>query len=539
MNNNNISEKLKRILPVIVILSLSGLVSCVSEHYSSDVESSGGIIEFGASLGSLDKIKTRTLDTLYVGDHYSNLDFYIEMNTTDDTGNPYTEIGTYVVPPGYEGRLNSKIEDNRLHWQNLSIPHTFYSWTLPWLPADYYGINNSQTPAEPIEIEFHNSGQGEGFDEYANDAVYERFIGTVSDTYNYKEHGKYVELVFKHLVSKIVVDKFTLIKPDGSFQNDLKADITFFGMPSKAIFTPHPDQGGPIVEADMTSVPAEGLTYFIENFTATDSIFICPELDFSNMSFKIKLDNEEYGSYGDYYGTFNDLEFVRNPGTDYDQGNDSKVLHAGEYMTMNITLVPGVGPGISILIEDWSTEEVNEAIHHTHPGIFTDQEVLDLLDIFWNQRSYQLTPEQIDMLQKLMETYGGETIDGENIFYLFSDVNISGQGNGNIFPVPPGYVIYGNSNTIIMKTNTGVFPDRHPYYNIGPMRDVYLSDNNGNNSIYIDADGYVWIYNSETYQFEKTENQLTELGPGYKGYDIDSVTGEVRQTTYYNNQVTN
>ena len=510
------------------------MASCQSEITGNDLDFSGEPIEFEGFVKETAQVRSRALDSVYINSNDYGLDFYIQLYCKSESGQLYRELGVYEVPSGYEGRLTSKDTGSPLNWHDLSSDHTFYAWTLPWNP-DW---DPSTEVPESFPITFQNSSGSDGYEEYSNNKILEKFIGAKSGPYIYLNHGNYVDSTFFHLVSKIKIGTLSLIKTDGSIEKHLKADVTFINMPTTATFYPVPSDSDrrPYVKPDDPN-PDDGITYYIANdAVGSDVFYICPEVNFRKLDFKIKLHNTEYADYDTYFGTFADVEFVRESGNDYDigDGKDNYTLHAGEMMTLNITLIPGIGPGMKLIITDWSTEEPNESQYHSHPGIYSDAELLDILNAFTSQRDYNVPPEYIE---SLFEMYGKLGPNGEKYFPLFDNVTTS----SNIFPVYKGYTIDGQGHTVFMSTNYGSnndFGSSQRYYNIGSCRNIYLADQNGNNSIYIDSDGYVWLYNAETGDYDKTENYLEPLEDPYKSYDISAETGKVHKSTYYNNNIT-
>lgn len=529
---------------VSIITTLLLLVSCQSESFDILTDLPDEKIDFGMTVQEMNALRTR-LDSSYIDVGRYNMDFYIQLNCNEES-----EIGTYVIPSGNSGRLDPKVDPNVdntiLKWKDLTASHTFYSWNIPWDGVEGYGYEDEKyTPsAEPVTIKFQNSSERNGWNEYKNNSIYEKFIGAKTDSYSYKTQGKYVEMTFHHLVSKIEITNLMLIKSDGVIKKDLRADITFVGLPLEATFYPHSkDNKRPYVGEPIKKSDNDGITYYVENeFKDTDLFYICPEVDFSKIDYKIKLHNAEYLSYNTYYGTFEDVEFVRVKGTDYDQGGDSKILHAGEMMKLNITLIPGIGPGMKVIIDDWNVEKPRESQYHSYPGIYSDAEVKELLDAFLGQKNNGTGTTKED-LERLYEMYGQEKYFGDDptpkkTFPLYDNVEIG----ESIFPVDKDYIIDGMGHTITLKTNGGTY-GWAAYYNIGPMVDVYLTDPNGNNTIYIDAEGYVCLLNPETNEYERTKNgdnynRLEPLDGSYKGYDINPVTGEVKKTTFYNWNIT-
>lgn len=547
------------------------LSSCQSDFPSPyDRDESRGVI-FGASIEEQRAVYTKGtpgLDSIYVAYSPWNNDFYIQLNTTENSI-PVQKYGVYAVPSAYEGRLDPVNESQKLDWQSLDGQHTFYAWTVPWMKTnpEYFGqealepgeggtVPEYYEPSEKTEpVYFYNSSEQYGFDKYENNAVLEGLIGAKSASYSYQEHGKYVDLTFHHLVSRIKIESLILIETDGSVQEDLQADMTFVGMPVKATFYPHPTDdldpkfkirpgSGPAVGGPYEESPDTGVTYYIANkANIADIFYICPEVDFSKIDFQIKLNSEKYLNYDTYYGTFADVVFERNAGWGYDRpGNDqenpadSKILHAGEEMRLNIVLIPGVGPGLKVIIRNWSTDKPYDTQYHSYPGIYSDAEIQEFLDMMFGYTidDYNNPPPELEMF---FEIYG-YLKNGKKYIPLYENVILPRYGNSNpsnIFPVPKGFIIDGMGHTVTMASNGPNNPGHQGerYFNVGPVRDIYLTD--GTYTIYIDPEGWVCILNEATGEWEQTE-QLKELTPPDKGYDIN-IKGHIRNTPYFNNNI--
>lgn len=514
-----------------LILSIF-MSSCMDREDYGIKKSDFPELNFNFLVKEQSKVGTRELDSVYITQNYS-YPIYIELCCTPLSGVPaeVKEFGTYTVASGYEGKLDPISGSNPLQWYDLESPHTFYGWTVPWNP-------NYVPSEDPIDVEFKDSANSTGYDENHNNEIMEFLIGTKSDEFSYDTHGKYVDLTFFHLVSKIKIGGLQLTESSGAVERHLKANVTFIGLPTKATLYPHPTSGRPVVNYDLQDVDYdEGVTYYIDNdATGTDMFYICPEVDFSQIDYQVELVNEEYQDYNIYYGTFDAVEFVRTPDTDYDdpENNDFKILHAGEMMTLNINLIPGVGPGLSLIIDKWSTDKPQESTYHTYPGIYSDAEMKQVLDTFLNQGNPS-TPTTPQDIQNVFDIYGREDNDtGVKYFPMYDNTTINGDAT---IPIPNGYVLDGQGHTInLTKTHSGVFGS-DPYVNIGPCRDIYISD--GKNMIYIDLNGNVWVLDQDTQQYVETGYSLEPLEGNYKSYDIDLTTGEVRQSTYYNNFITN
>lgn len=554
------NHKYKRIYNLLVpgALLLTTLLSACRDDSYPDLPEDAGPIQFGAMLREARKVNSRAegLDSSYITTDPFNMDFYVELDCVDNTqpDNTYVEFGTYVIPSGYEGQLQPKPGTEGLDWHSLTAPHTFYSWNLTWDPvesndsvlAPWKGTSSfDPLTTTPLLVRFYDSEGEDGYRKYRNNDYLENFVGAKTPPFVYKSNGKYVDLTYYHLASKINVANFILIQNDGTIQENLKANITFINMPTSATFYPHPEQGRPCI-ADPQADEDVGLTYYIINSpnpNDKDIFYVCPEIDFSNVDYKIKLTSEQYKDFDTYYGNFNNVEFIRTPGSGYDSndGSDSKILHAGEEMTLNLTLIPGKGPGLAVVISEWSTDKPTDSQYHTYPGIYTEAELQELRDLFMALSSVD-DEETLAKLQQLFDLYG--VTEGDTLYFMLYD-NLTLSGNdANIFPVWKKYILDGLGHTITMKTNTGNYwgTGNKPYFNTGPVRDLYFTDPNGNNTIYIDKDGFVWVTNKETGELEKTVHQLQDLNTYDKGqynsYDINAETGEIRYSTYFNNKIT-
>ena len=530
-------ERLSGLTSVALVLQI--LSSCGSDNNDISRFEEDNDISFLASIKEISRVKTR-FDSAYISTSQYNTNFYIQLVTNEGEPDAFTEASIYRIPSGYEGRLAAVVSNEALNWHDITSPHTFYGWTIPW-EEDYYA--NGVVNTKGVSIEFVDS-RDTSPDEIVknpnfNNKILETLVGCKSGPYTYTQHGKYVDLTFFHLVSKINIKNFQLTETSGAIQRNLKAEITFIGMPTTATLYPHDENNNPPHVVAGTVDLNDGITYFISNTPQTDNsdvFYICPEIDFSKIDYQIKLTDVKYASYSTYYGTFDNVVFVRN-NQDFDSpnGGDTKILHAGEMMTININLIPGTGPGLAITIDKWSTDPPQESQYHTYPGIYTQSEMKELRDAFLAQRK-DGTIITTDGLDELFDNYGHINEQGQKVFDLYENVDFSGDNTGNIFPVWREYILNGLGHVITLRTNqfSNVF-GTHRYYNIGPVRDVYLQDEDGNNSIYIDKDGYVWIYDPEKNDYTKTDNFLPPLTGNDLSYNIDAVTGQVKPATYYNN----
>ncbi|MCH5245868.1 MAG: hypothetical protein J1E84_05345 [Muribaculaceae bacterium] len=536
-----------------ILLSLITLWSCQEDIYQGITESPGKV-EFGGYLHRNASVVSRAdgLDSAYITTDPFKMDFYIELNCEGST--PYVEYGTYVIPSGYEGQLWAKEGTDELNWHSLTDKHTFYSWNLTWDPASSnetdltpWSADMEYDPhsAATIPVRFYNSEGENGYNQYRNNEYLENFVGAKTEPFVYKTHGKYVDMTYYHLASRINIANFILIENDGAIQENLKANITFINMPTEATFVPHPASGRPCITNPKSNEDV-GLTYYIVNSpnpNDKDIFYVCPEIDFSKIDYKIQLTSDSYKEYDTYYGNFENVEFIRTEDWGYDKadGSDKKVLHAGEEMILNITLIPGKGPGLAVVISPWSTDKPTDSQYHTYPGIYTEAELNELRSLFLSLMSPD-DEATLGKLAQLFDLYGVTEEDGTKYFMLYDNLTLTGN-EANIFPVWKEYILNGLGHTITMKTNTGNYWDtgNKPYFNTGPVRDIYFTDPTGTYTIYIDKDGYVWVTNKETGKLEQTTNRLEDLNTKDNGkwnsYDINIETGEIRYSTYFNGHI--
>ena len=488
------SKRNSIIYTLLALLTLPGamLLSSCREDFR-DEPAAPGLIDFRAYIQNVTAPPTRALDSVLVTTEQYGIDFHMEMVYNED-GERKSDVELYRIPTGQEGRLSIKgSEDDAFNWHGLTSPHTFWGWTMPWetksadLQAVWaeplgtsYGGQTYDEELQPIRITFPSSGDGEDYNKYNNNDVYETFVGMKRGPVDYYHNGQYVELTFKHLVSKIVIKRLTLHMSDGSIQHDVKGNITFLGMPDQGIFYPHPkNDKAPVVKT--IPKPDGELTYYIKSDPEQyDNIYVCPEIDFSQLAFYIDITDErysEYGDHGDYFGTFDNVTFIREKGEDFDLGGDEKILHAGEMMEMNIELYPGMGPGLGVIIKEWSTNRSGDAEHHSHPGIYTDSQASSFTgNADWSN---------------LYELYGEVNDEGEKVFRIYENVEIKSSS----FPVGAGYIVEGKGHQLTMTSSNNVVT-------VGAVRDIYITD--GKNSVYIDGDGNIYTFKDGVLSAEPT-----------------------------------
>ena len=511
--------------------------------------------------------------------------FYIRIEGADDNSQSKSEIGTYTVPSGYQGQLQVKGSGTPLLWFNASAMHNFWSWTLPWMsdgstdepveePETGDSGDTGDTGDDTTEPDSSN-GSGETgtipeiytpspdpvsltladthFDDYGkagswnNGEILEQFVGARSGPFSYKENGRDVPLQHKHLMSKIVIESITFNAADGSTHYNLTGEITFINMPNQFTFYPRPTKNGStdgddklmeedgepiVVTKHATASPNSGLTFAINNppgsqgdTTRFDEFYICPEVDFENVEFKVKLNNPEEESYadrGEYWGNFKNVIFERIDNTDYDvaDGSDDTVLHAGEVMYFNLILQQFGGGGTSIYIRNWNTGPVNTTKHYPHRGLYTEAD----LRAFSGTSGADAWKTQYELLGdgttfgEPETLYADEYPDEKNPYYgkKYGIVNLYGNASMSSYTlyVGGGYVLDGMGYTVKM-TPPASNPDYKEIY-LGNMRDIYITM--GKYSIYVDPNGWIYSFDEDAGDYIKTEMQLDGT---YTTYRID------------------
>lgn len=484
--------------------------SCSSDDVSGTNDSvSDEIILTGSVFnpGSIQTRKPSEDSTTFIAYNPYTEDFYIRMFAKDSENKDFKANGTYIVESGYEGRLISKNSNQSLNWQSLRGDHTFYGWTFPsggYIPPTQgaemqtyqnnpyatFDTDNVTDELKPPTIEFKNSSEADGYQVYHNNDIYETFIGVKEGPVKYVVNGTYVPLIFKHLVSKILV-KEIILNNSGSIQKHLKCDLSFYGIPSKATFYPlgfkneekniEIDEPVVLPNLDKGEYKLEDqLTFYIENQGENDYVYIPPEIDFSQLAFSVSISSTESGYNGlrDFSGNFHNVVFERSTtGENWDDpdGGDDTILHAGEMMILRIILYPGGGGGLFVQILPWSTDKPGNAPHYSHQGIYSDNALNDIA------RAADSTEEDF---KQYFDLYGSQNEKNEDVFNLYENCNLT-EAN---LRVHNNYILEGNGHVITVKTSP---------LEVRNVRNLYLTDGKGN-YVYIDSEGKIYKISKET-----------------------------------------
>ena len=512
-----------------------------------------------------------------------------------------------------------------LNWFASDTKHEFWSWTWPLQKLDYSEVQYKEETAGDAEEQFPNAnglpltfissffslpnnddedesgkassiGTRDGEEEdsetepvepattWHNGEALERLVGAKTDrSYIFNQDGRYVPLTYKHLVSKIILGDFWLYDNTGATQKNLKALITFYGMPKRAMFYPYPkknQQGevpAPYVTIDHSnpygtsteSTPEEVatgveleydrnqyLTFYIMNegnhednsgglildddyYRGHDAFYICPEIDFSELEYKVEFyeavvegtgeeakvvgfqPHPRYGVRGGYFGDFKNVEFRREIGKDengnsiYDPNpSDDHVLHAGEVMILNMKVYEKSGPGVGVWIRNWSAENLKSATYHKHTGIYSDADAAAVRSAYW----YASPNTTYDgRKERSGELYGETEKDEETgkettVIRMYSDITFAcydssvGAKNHYHFRLYPekdkDVILDGMGYTISFVEQYPAHTEPHEYFYIGNVRDVYVT--NGETTIYFDDEGRICRLNEETGKYEPT-----------------------------------
>ena len=464
---------LNKIVFVSILLPL--FASCVQdEELTAHVSSHG--IKFLATISNGPEITTSTRALVIDNLTYEAFPtpIYIRMDV-----NGLSSSGRYLVKSGYEGRLTGMEDEEELTWTDLESGHNFRGWTMPWHTDENPLSENYERVSFRPEY-YKNIRLPE--EEYKNCAVLEKFIGTKAGPVNYNDNGEYVELRFNHLVSKVIISSINLITNDGTSWQDVQGEMTIFDIPENGYFYRNPEDGSaPFVKNPLKmDYPLNTLGDVTYDVSKGAAFYICPEVDFKDLKFKIRLTwPSEYGVTGDYYGDFSAVQIRRNTGEEWDEGKSRTVLYANEVIELNLTLSQGNVTGVTAYINNWDNKDAETSKNYPHKGIYTDAQASDLFGLFNN------SPVDKGAAEEMFDKYGEED-EGEKVFHVYEDVTL----NGSDLLMDEDYVLDGMGHTITMT------PDSRGDINISNVRDVYITD--GTTTIYIDPDGNIFRVDLDT-----------------------------------------
>lgn len=469
--------KINFILLFLTISCVVSLSSCNDDH--NITAKSNNKISFLGLLNPEYEAETRALSIDYLTDADYPYPIYIRMDVGAEQG-PY--YGIYEIKPGYEGRLASKNSD--LNWIDSDSDHKFYGWTMPWKEDE--DISSEEPEEISFSSDYYKNLNLEEKD-YYNCAILEKFIGTQAGPVNYRDNGEYVELQFMHLVSKIYISSLNIVTNDGSTWQNVSGEITIFDFPKKGYFHRQPSEEDiasasplrrlPYVAKSESSEDYGDMTYEISRGSA---IYICPEIDFKDLQFKIKVNwPAQQGVEGEYYGDFSGLKITRRYNDEWDKEHQGETtLYANEVINLNLTLRQGNVTGMTATIGKWSDKNVGSSPNYPRKGVYNSSQFSDLLNA---------SEKNID---ELYDFYGGDPEDKDKVFHVYNDLEI----NSSTLDIPDGYTLDGMGHTVIKISEGNSITLKN-------VRDIYITD--GKNTIFIDSDGNIFDIDIETGKMNK------------------------------------
>ena len=509
-----------RYLSIIIILSLLNACNDKADFPNEEyIQFSGQLIkpsDIDTRGPSSDNIK---FDYFQESDNKSYI-FYVELLT-----NNQQFFGTYTIPPGKEGVLDSysKYGDENpltpLQWKSKEQNHTFYAWTYPWAETDSY-FNDK---IDETKVSFTDSDEiYRGVEENTNCKILETFVGCKAGPLSYKNNGEYVNLQFRHLVSKIVFDKlqFNYIREGQSRNERVTGKMTFIGLPSEGIFI-RKGENGPIVSgkesADAQYEVGEGAV-----------LYVCPNADLSKLQFRITpyLSSNSQMTEGDFIGDFSSIVLDRNlddwwvemQQREHPTTNPFTTIYEGEVLTLSITLRRGKGTTVSAAINSWSDDIMQDGSAYPYPGIYTGSEWRTFFDVFQNE--YNEYDEE-----KMFEMFGYEDEEtGTKEYRLYSDLD----DIRDTFRFSHKYVMNGMGHTI---TFTSYHGNNTTNVGITLVKDIFIADTNGN-KIYIDENFQIFLVDENGIMTDSGHNLLDNGGLGNNlKYVIDLKTGSFTKSS--------
>lgn len=428
----------------------------------------------------------------------------------------YKGGNAFLVPEEQPGILKSYQTENPITWQSTQTSHYFYGWTLPWIPwenNDPYLEEGPQYLQDGTFVSFEPDNEmykkeaenGTESSTYADNL--EKFIGASKGPVIYNDNGEYVNLQFRHLVSKIYIEQFNYayIDENGNPQTPgVDGKMTLIGLPAQGFFY-REGENGPIVKPDPESTQ---VTYDVRSRT---TLYVCPNIDFSKISYRISSSNRVIEGRGDFLGDFSSISFDRDlndwwveknmeehPGSD-----PTTTLYAGETMTIRMTLRQSIGNYIAASVGSWGTQSVREAGAYPYPGIYNGNELNSMTNYFQGGYTDELE-------ERMFNNYG----DKENKEYrLYEDI----EGISHGFKTGKKYILNGMDHTLTITPHSSGVVKITKCYNI------YITDGKGH-TIYIDKNFDVYIVNDDG-SMNKV-NHLEDIPDDKLAYDIDPSTGK-------------
>lgn len=467
-----------RYITYLPMLLLAGVFGGCSQDETAWDEATGTEVRFDETtvLMSAGRAMTRAIDPkddingLYAGIEASDTTVYftadsvfnwgtIKMYMTVD-GASEGGIVDYKIQTGVKGQLKSETDGTSLKWKNSTASHTFYAWTMPATnskttekeepcnPRDPKHPEYFQKARNPKAIEMNADGKtgivNFGTRADINNNILEYFVGTKTGPVTHKENGLSVNMIFRHLVTKVYINGLYQLRNDGTTKTLSGSDflsIYFPDMPRQGIFNTGIGTG------DFPSVTAKaGAECGVES--RYYHLFYLPPFEFEKCGrFEVTVEeatsSEKPYEYitRTYYGHLKDIA----------AGTGLKELKAGEAMTLDLVLADGKVTGMSVYIRNWNDRPEETVSQQVKKGIYTSKE-------FYRMRDH---PE---------EYWSGVTdADGKKIIWIYNNITIPGNQLDYGFNISEGYVLYGMGHNIIKENGKKFW-----FYGEGSAEDFYV-----------------------------------------------------------------
>lgn len=363
------------------------------------------------------------------------IDFFIRQDVNEGTT---PNLAIYNLEQGKVGGLEFKSGAGPLKWVSKNAEHRFHTWTEP----------------EGVTMEA-NKERGT-VDMSIQNLDYEYFVGTTAGPMNYGEQGVTVGLRYLHLISKIVIDRITLIYSDGSTNSSVWENvrsIMFSNMPFRGNFTTGIKEG----DATMTVVHStasedrcitfSGNEYepFIKPENSKEKpyipLYVLPQ-SFTgadeNGEFYVSLNHPTQGLRM-YKGNLKDLK------NEDDPEHSLEGIAAGDCDTIRLVLQDDEVHGYYTYVHNWNTTDPVTVTDKPYPGISSAAEIL-------SNNSY-VSPKTYKLNETFLDGLVYEEVDGKKVVRLCDNIDLIGNIDPEItLVIPSPYVLDGCNMNINCPT---------------------------------------------------------------------------------------
>ena len=385
--------------------------------------------------------------------------FRLHEYYTPPTGGATTpKWGVYELSTSNAGRLDPVDGSEQLNWQTFNGKHTFHTWSEP------EGLKMDADTTTGV------------FDMTINNHDYERFVGVKVVDKDYANNGVTVGLDYRHLISKIQIDKITIIHNDGSVNEGILGSLLSFYFPNLPVmgnFYTGLEAGGTDPHVEMlpesenkigqmvnfmkfpyrtwdgsgswNTSSAVNPFLFSTNYGGTSSITWTPR-PFYTLPFKF----EDYGKFVVTVTHDREKAPKNYEGNLADIVNNASEIKAGEVLVLRLVLHDQRGAGgVGVTIKDWDVRDVAVQQVPSHVGV-TEQD-------FIAGTTYTTPSKNKTDSEKYGVIINETTLNFKSDFYvdhidekgnkvvkLYSDVNFNNSKSGDTYLVikmPEGYVL--------------------------------------------------------------------------------------------------